>query len=103
MTTSPTLTTHYLAESDPRQHAFPHSPNTSDEEMEEKEHVNQNRQIIGFPIQNSVCFLLFAWMAHTLLPFSKCGTSITNCLGKWRKTYEIQKFRYTVLSRRAGN
>ena len=30
MTTSPTLTSHYLAESDPRQHAFPHSPNTSD-------------------------------------------------------------------------
>jgi hypothetical protein len=41
MTTSPALITHYLAESDPRQHAFPHSPNTSDEEMEEKEHVNQ--------------------------------------------------------------
>ena len=48
MTLSPTLTTHHLAESDPRQHAFPHSLNTSAEELEEKEHVNQNRQIIGF-------------------------------------------------------
>ena len=45
MTTSPTLTTHHLAESDPRQHAFPHSPNTSDEEMEEKQYVNQNLHI----------------------------------------------------------
>jgi hypothetical protein len=47
MTTSPTLTTHYLAETDPRQHAFPHSPNTSEEEMEEKEHVNQNLHLIS--------------------------------------------------------
>jgi hypothetical protein len=37
MTTSPTLATHYLAETNLRQHAFPHSPNTSEEEMEEKE------------------------------------------------------------------
>ena len=54
MNTSPTLTTNYLAEPDPRQHAltnllptlFPHSPNPSEEEMEEKEHVNQNLHII---------------------------------------------------------
>jgi hypothetical protein len=44
MVTSPTLTTNYLAEPNPRQHAltnllptlFPHSPNTSEEKMEEK-------------------------------------------------------------------
>ena len=47
MTTSPTLTWHYLAESDPRHDAFPHSPNTSEEEMEEKEDVNQNLHIIS--------------------------------------------------------
>jgi hypothetical protein len=47
MTTSPTLTLHYLAEPAPRQHAFPHSPNTSEEEMEEKEYVNQNLHILS--------------------------------------------------------
>jgi len=47
MTTSPTLTTNYLAEPAPRQHAFPHSPNTSEEEMEEKEYVNQNLHIVS--------------------------------------------------------
>ena len=50
--TSPRTTT--LAESDPRQHAFCHSANTSEEEMEEKEHINQNLHISW----NSVCFLL---------------------------------------------
>jgi hypothetical protein len=47
MIASPTLTTHYLAESDPRQDAFLHSPNTSEEEMEEKEDVNQNLHMIS--------------------------------------------------------
>jgi hypothetical protein len=42
MTTSPTLTTHYLPETDPHQHSFPHSPTASEEEMEEKENVNQS-------------------------------------------------------------
>jgi hypothetical protein len=43
MTTSPTSPrTTTLAESDPSQHAFCHSANTSEEEMEEKEDVNQN-------------------------------------------------------------
>ena len=50
--TSPRTTT--LAESDPRQHAFCHSANTSEEEMEEKEDVNQNLHISW----NGVCFLL---------------------------------------------
>src|SRR5271168_5022494 len=50
MIASPTLATHYLAESDPRQDAlsnhlpiaFPHSPNTSKEEIEEKGNVHPN-------------------------------------------------------------
>ena len=59
MTTSPTLTTHFLAESDLRQHAFPHSLTNSEEEMEEKEHVNQNLHLIFdseqrlFPVRRS--------------------------------------------------
>ena len=65
MITSPTLTTHSLAESDPRQDAltnhlpmlFPHSPNTFEEEMEEKEYVNQNRQIIGFQFRTVFVFV----------------------------------------------
>ena len=58
MTTSPTLTTHYLAEPAPRQHAFPHSANTSEEEMEEKENVNQNLHISS----DSEQCLFSAWL-----------------------------------------
>jgi hypothetical protein len=59
MIASPTLTTHYFAESDPRQHAFPHSPNTSEEEMEEKEDVNQNLHLISYSEQCLFSALVF--------------------------------------------
>jgi hypothetical protein len=81
MTASPTLTTHYLAQSDPRQHAFPHSPNTSEAEMEEKENVNQNRQIIDFQFRTMFVFSsVFELTGTYVAPLLSCGIFITNSL-----------------------
>jgi hypothetical protein len=76
MTTSPTLTTHYLAETNPRQHAFPLSPSTAEEEMEEKE-ICQPKSPYSFPFRTMFVSDASHEMAHTLPPFSISRRSLS--------------------------
>src|SRR5579859_8017679 len=77
MTTSPTLTTNYLPQADPRQQdAFPHSPIASAEEMEEKDNVNQIRRFAS--VSEQCLFSATYFELAATIPRSPRGRIITS-------------------------